>query len=159
MAEIDLLKRGLEKIDIEILEALFDGRILRSNKIVEKISVISKVSAPTVYSRLKILEKAGLIKKIEISARKVQYELTSKGNDIAKKQCQITEERLFDIFRNLPDPYQFVIECLLSDILDKVPEKWRLPGNRQMLKELLTKNLDFTREQIIEISKYSLASC
>lgn len=159
MAEIDLLKRGLEKIDIEILEALFDGRILRSNKIVEKISVISKVSAPTVYSRLKILEKAGLVKKIEISIRKVQYELTSKGNDIVKEQCQITEERLLNIFRNLPDPYQFVAECLLLDILDKVPEKWRLPRNRQMLKELLIKNLYFTREQIIEISKYSLASC
>lgn len=155
MEEIYILKRGIEKIEMEILTELFVRKILRSNHLVEKISAICKVSAPAVYSRLKILEETGLVKKIEISARNVQYELTLKGNDIATEKHQVSRERLLTLLRGLPDPRGFVINILLEDILDKLPTKWRLMKNKQMLKEMLIKDLDFRMEQIIKIINYN----
>ena len=110
------------KAEALILTMMYEGPI-RSRQIVKSVCEVEEVSQPTVYSILKDLERRGLIKRIEISPRNVQYELTDRGRRLIEEEYLKAKETLLSTLRNLQNKNEIVLEILTEEVIKEITIK------------------------------------
>lgn len=141
MAEVNLGSHTATEAFILTTLYVHEGP-MRSKYIVEKVRESENISQPTVYSILRDLERRGLIKRIEISPRNVQYELTDMGRRLIEEEYLKARETLLSALRNLRDKDEIVVEILTEEILEELPEEWKRPENIEKIKKILKEEIE-----------------
>lgn len=135
------------KAEALILTMMYEGPI-RSRQIVKSVCEVEEVSQPTVYSILKDLERRGLIKRIEISPRNVQYELTDRGRRLIEEEYLKAKETLLSTLRNLQNKNEIVLEILTEEVIKELPEKWKRPESLEKIKRILKEEIELTIKRV-----------
>ncbi len=110
------------------------------------------VSEPTVYATLQELVAKNILEKQERSRRRVIYRLTDEGRRLMDKEH-------FDVINNLLSNVtdssrrrELLIELLLQDLLDELPEAKKTSVRRDALRSTAAIEVEDMRKRLVRIA-------
>lgn len=117
-----------------ILMILYSGPMRSSELIKEIRKELEDVSDQSIYNALKKMQETGLIRKVEIGPRNVEYEITEKGKALVEEEYLKTRDTLISLIRHSVRHEEILAEVLIADLLEKVPKGLEDPHMIQVLR-------------------------
>ncbi|MGQ9582121.1 MAG: helix-turn-helix transcriptional regulator [Thermoplasmatota archaeon] len=136
---------------MEVVTNLYYGP-KRSSRIVSLVMERLRVSEPTVYATLQELVTRKILEKQERSRRRVIYRLTDEGRKLMDKEHF---EIINNLLSNIKDPSrrrELLIELLLQDLIDELPEDKRASVRRDALRSTTAIEVEDMRKRLVRIA-------
>lgn len=142
---------GNPEVAMEVVTNLYYGP-KRSSRIVKLVMERLRVSEPTVYATIQELVTRKILEKQERSRRRVIYRLTDEGRKLLDKEhFEVINNLLF----NIKDPNrrrELLIELLLQDLIDELPEDKRARVRRDTLRSTTAIEVEDMRKRLVRIA-------
>jgi predicted transcriptional regulator len=139
------------EVAMEIVRILYYGS-KRASNLVKSVIEATGVSEPTVYSVLTELAEKGVIQKNKRSKRNVTYNLTDEGRDILKKEHFLAIDSLLTSVKNPARRREILVELLLDDLLEDLPNEWKDPGRKDALRRSMKDEIDDVKRRLVRLT-------
>ena len=140
------------EVTIEVVTNLYYGP-QRAARLVEMVQDNLDVSEPTVYGVLQDLAERGFVEKVVRSRRNVTYKLTDKGRELIQREHFDAIGDILSLVRSDRRRRELLIELLLDDIMQGLPEEWGTDERVAALRKSMDQEVDLLKRRMVMLTK------
>jgi DNA-binding PadR family transcriptional regulator len=140
------------EVTIEIVTSLYYGP-QRASRLVEMVQDNLDVSEPTVYGVLQDLAERSVVEKVVRSRRNVSYKLTTKGRELIEREHFDAIGDIMALIKSAKRKRELLIELLLEDIMDGLPEDWATDDRKAVLRQSMDEEVALLKRRMLMLSK------
>lgn len=140
------------EVTIEIVTNLYYGA-QRASRLVDTVQANLDVSEPTVYGVLQDLAERGFVEKVVRSRRNVTYKLTDKGRELIQREHFDAIGDILNLIKSTKRKRELLIELLLEDIMDGLPEDWGTDERKAALRRSMDEEVAFLKRRMLMLTR------